>query len=94
MRLTQLADRLAPLVGRAVIDQTGLTGNFDFDLEWTPDNVRVAPAPNDGPRIPPVNPDGPSLFTALREQLGLRLRSTRGPVEVLVIDSVSQPTPD
>ena len=94
MRLTQLADRLASLVGRAVIDQTGLTGNFDFDLEWTPDSASVAQLPNDVPRIPPASQDGPSLFTALQEQLGLRLESKRGPVEVLVIDSVSQPTPD
>ena len=96
--MVDLADRLALYVGRVVVDQTGLAGGFDIDLEWTPDNWRVAP---DGPqlspdilRLPPVSPDGPSLFTALREQLGLRLEATRGPVKVLIIDSVEQPTPD
>lgn len=96
--LAQLADHLARFVDRVVIDQTGLAGNFDLDLEWTPDNWRMAPdGPQlspDIPRLPPVNPDGPSLFTALREQLGLRLESARAPVKVLVIDSVEQPMPD
>ena len=75
--LAELADRLARYVGRVVVDQTGLAGGFDLDLEWTPDQT-----------------NGPSLFTAMQEQLGLKLESTRGPVEVLVIDSVEQPTPD
>jgi uncharacterized protein (TIGR03435 family) len=75
--LAELADRLALYVGRVVVDQTGLAGGFDLDLEWTPDQT-----------------NGPSLFTAMQEQLGLKLESTRGPVEVLVIDSVERPTPD
>jgi uncharacterized protein (TIGR03435 family) len=71
---------LARVVGRIVIDRTGLTGKFDFDLTWAADG----------------NPDaaGPSIFTALQEQLGLKLESTRGPVEVLVIDHVERPVPD
>jgi uncharacterized protein (TIGR03435 family) len=85
----QLADHLARFVDRVVIDQTGLAGTFDFDLEWTPDQWKP-----DAPQQSPIIPNGPSLFTALQEQLGLKLEPTRGPVDVLVIDSVSQPTPD
>ena len=87
--LAQLADHLSPFVNRVVVDQTGLAGEFDFDLEWTPDRSKP-----DAPQQLPTIPNGPSLFTALQEQLGLKLESTRGPVEVLVIDSVERPTPD
>jgi uncharacterized protein (TIGR03435 family) len=77
--------------GRLVIDKTGLSGRFAFNLTWTPDQIpTVAPPPG----IPPVDPNGPSLVTALQEQLGLKLESAKGPVEVLVIDSVERPTPD
>jgi uncharacterized protein (TIGR03435 family) len=99
--LALVADRLASLVGRVVVDKTELEGNFDLDLDWTPDNWRMAQLPPDAsqlppdaPQIPAVDPNGPSLFTALQEQLGLKLEPTRGAVDVLVIDSVSQPTPD
>jgi len=78
--LNTLANRLVPVVGRVVVDRTGLTGEFDFDLLWAAE----------------ANPNatGPSIFTALQEQLGLKLESTRGPVDVLVIDSVEPPAPD
>ena len=87
--LAQLADHLARFVNRVVVDQTGLAGEFDFDLEWTPDQWKLDASPQT-----PNLPNGPSLFTALPEQLGLKLESTRGRVEVLVIDSVERPTPD
>jgi len=77
--------------GRLVVDKTGLIGRFAFNLTWTPEQIPDAAPP---PGIPPIDPNGPSLFTALQEQLGLKLESTRGPVEVLVIDSVNHPTPD
>jgi bla regulator protein blaR1 len=88
--LPDLARVLAtfPAVRRRVIDRTGLTGRFDFDMEWTP----LATA---GPAAPGVPPDaGPTLFTALQEQLGLKLESTKATIGVLVIDSVSQPSPN
>ena len=88
--LPDLAKVLAtfPAVRRRVIDRTGLTGRFDFDMEWTP----LATA---GPAAPGVPPDaGPTLFTALQEQLGLKLESTKETIGVLVIDSVSQPSPN
>ena len=93
MPLSQFANGLAPMVERVVIDRTGLSGNFDLDLEWTPDQ-QLAQGPFGGPDLPPVDPNGPSIFTAVQEQLGLKLESGRGPVDVLVIDSVEQPTPD
>ena len=80
-------------MNRTVADRTGLTGRFNFHLTWTPDQIpqRAAGAPDD---LPPIDPNGPPIFTALQEQLGLKLESTTGPVEVLVIDSVEHPTPD
>jgi uncharacterized protein (TIGR03435 family) len=73
---------------RIVVDRSGLTGTFDFDLQW-------APLPFPGSQASPAGAnDGPSIFTALQEQLGLKLDSQRAPVDVLVIDSVERPTPD
>ena len=71
-------------VQRAVVDRTGLTGTWDIDLTFSPDGF-AAPAatPQDS---------GPSLFTALQEQLGLRLEPSTGPVQVLVIDRIERPT--
>jgi uncharacterized protein (TIGR03435 family) len=78
--LAPLAQRLSPIVGRVVVDRTGLTGKFDFDLKWAQDSSADAA--------------GPSIFTALQEQLGLKLESARGPVDVLVIDHIERPSPD
>ena len=77
--------------GRLVVDKTGLSGRFALNLTWTPEQMPTV-APPSG--IPPIDPNGPSLFTALHEQLGLKLESAKGPVEVLVIDSVERPTAD
>ena len=82
---------LASLLGRPVIDRTGLSGNFDIDLEFAPELVQgLAGAPVDTP--PPARSDLPSVFTALQEQLGLKLESTRAPVDVLVIDRAERPS--
>jgi uncharacterized protein (TIGR03435 family) len=88
--LPQLAAALSNAVGRNVVDKTGLTGNYDVDLTYRPDQIPL----NLPPGLPKIDPNGPSVYTALQEQLGLRLDSGHGPVGVLVIDSVSQPTPD
>jgi len=88
--MTNFARNISPIAGRSVVDKTGLTGGFDGELTWTPDASLGTPQ-DDGP--PPAN-DGPSLFTAIQEQLGLKLDARRGPVEVLVIDSVERPTED
>ena len=92
--LSQVANSLGMFAGRIVQDRTGLAGNYDFELTWTPDNMPPRPAGADGP--PQINgvavdPNGPSLFTAVQEQLGLKLDSQRGPVEMLVIDRAEKP---
>jgi bla regulator protein blaR1 len=93
--LSDVGRNLAPSTGRLVIDRTGLTGRFDLDLEWTPDQMPPPPPPGAPPSVlPPPPADGPSLFAAIQEQLGLKLEATRGPVEVLVIDSAERPQPD
>lgn len=86
------ANNLAMQVGRTVIDKTGLKGEYDFKLEWTPD-VSQPPAPREsGEATAPPDPGGPSIFTALQEQLGLKLESQKGPVEILIIDSIEKPS--
>jgi bla regulator protein blaR1 len=93
--LSMLATTLTRAVDRVVRDRSGLTGNFDFNLEWTPDLMPPLQSGQAPPgALPPLPADGPSIFTALQEQLGLKLESTKGPVDVLVIDSVDHPTPD
>jgi uncharacterized protein (TIGR03435 family) len=79
---------------RVVIDKTGLTGYYDIALNYTPsgDQLPQGPPPPGAPPLPPIDPDGPSFFTAIQEQLGLKLENQRGPVEVVVIDSISPPT--
>ena len=90
--LSLLSSTLArfPAVSRRVIDRTGLTGQFDFDLEWTPLVVPPGVAAPDRPS----SDTGPTIFTALQEQLGLRLESTKETIAVLVIDSVNQASPN
>ena len=95
--IANIVTPLANQLGRPVIDKTGLTGGYDFTLSWLPDGGRGIPAgplPPGAPELPPIDPNAPSLFTALQEQLGLKLEAARGPVEVIVIDSVQQPTED
>lgn len=89
--MAQLATSLAPFVSRFTVDKTGLAGGFDVELTWTPDQ---APPNIAGNGLPDAAPDssGPSVFTALREQLGLKLVSERGPVAVLVMDHLEEPT--
>jgi uncharacterized protein (TIGR03435 family) len=74
----QLAHMLTPVLGRTVIDNTGLKGVYSIDLTWAADD----------------QPSGPSLFTAVQEQLGLKLEAQKGPVETLVIDSAEKPSVD
>ncbi|MGA7156475.1 MAG: TIGR03435 family protein [Acidobacteriaceae bacterium] len=80
---------LTRIVGRTVLDKTGLKGDYDFTLHWTPDDSPTGP---DGANANPGDSLGPSIFTALQEQLGLKLEAQRGPVEVLVIDQVELPS--
>jgi len=88
--MRQYAAILSDLVGRPVMDRTGLAGNFSAVVTYTPDNGLRAI----GADQPAIDPNAPSIFTALQEQLGLKLESTRGPVEVLVIDHIERPSED
>lgn len=72
---------------RAVVDQTGLSGSYDFDLEWMPDETQFGGAVRGTP-----DPTKPDLFATMQQQLGLRLEATRGPIEALVIDQVERPS--
>jgi hypothetical protein len=84
--MSNLAKSLASepeIAGRAVVDKTGLTGGYDFTLRWTSDDPRSAPSDSDA--------QWPSLFTALEEQLGLKLTPEKQPVDIIVVDSVEMP---
>jgi uncharacterized protein (TIGR03435 family) len=94
MPLSQLANLLSPRVERPVKDQTGLTGTFALDLQWRPEQAQ----PGGSPDSLGVSGSGrlddlpTSIFTALQEQLGLKLQPTKGRMDVLVIDHVERPT--
>lgn len=89
-----LAQVLSGILGRPVVDKTSLAGKYDFVLEWTPDPGADARAQGfgDGVTEPAPAPGGPSIFTALQEQLGLRLEAQKGPVENIVIDRAEKPS--
>jgi uncharacterized protein (TIGR03435 family) len=94
--IAQIIPTLADLVGRPVIDKTGLNGLYDFALKYAPELGRNAGPFGPPPGAPPpaVDPDAPSLPAALQEQVGLKLDAARGPVEVVVIDKFEKPTLD
>jgi uncharacterized protein (TIGR03435 family) len=89
MPLSSLVSNLTNAVGRTVVDKTGLTGKYNFELKWNPEQGVQANADNG--QADPEN-SAPSLFTALQEQLGLKLQSSKGPVETLVVDHVEMPS--
>lgn len=78
------------VLDRPVVDKTGLTGKYDFDLDWAPDETQF------GGEVPiaPVDAASPPFFVALEQQLGLHLQAKRGPVDALVIDSAQRPSAD
>jgi uncharacterized protein (TIGR03435 family) len=98
--LGPLIRQLSQQLNRPVLDKTGLTGEYDFTLPWTPEEFQVSvfkyaegnELPSEG--ISSAEPAGPSIFTAIEEQLGLKLKTAKGPVEVLVVDHVEPPTPN
>jgi uncharacterized protein (TIGR03435 family) len=91
LSIGSLAGGLIRFAGRSVVDETGLAGYYDYELRWTPDQP-PEPRPGEPPLV--IDPNGPSLGTALQEQLGLRLESRRVPMKVVVIDRAELPTPD
>jgi uncharacterized protein (TIGR03435 family) len=90
MGLDVLVRALSREAGRQVVDRTELSGNFDWDLAFTPQPFLERSFDRD--RFPPIDPSGPSVFTAVQEQLGLKLESRKGEGSVLVIDHVEHPT--
>jgi bla regulator protein blaR1 len=85
------------LGGQIVLDQTGLKGEYDFTLKWTPDSgfsASAAGSGQDSGTAPLPDPSGTSIFTALKEQLGLKLETKKAPVDVLVITHVERPSPN
>lgn len=90
LEIPNLIRYLAGQVGRDVLDQTGLTEKYNFKFSFSPDLNR--PADIASPDAPRADTSGPSIFTALQEQLGLRLDTQKAPVEILVIDSVQKPS--
>jgi uncharacterized protein (TIGR03435 family) len=89
LSMAMLARMLSGSLGSAVVDQTGIKGVFDLTLEWTPDEVQSPGKPAGEAAEPAV---GPSIFTALQEQLGLKLEKQKAPVEMIVIDRIEKPT--
>jgi uncharacterized protein (TIGR03435 family) len=91
MTMPRLAGLLRDRVGRPVIDRTDLTAVYDLELQWSSD-LGLQQSPPGSAGASELTPDGVSLFTALQEQLGLKLDATRGPVDVIVIDGAEPPT--
>jgi len=99
--MSMFADVLSRQLGRPVVDKTGLTGKYDFTLKWTPEEHEgqmfkgAGPGADPGaapPPPPPAEAAGPSIFTAVQEQLGLKLEAEKSPMTVLVIDHVEKPS--
>lgn len=83
MSMAAFAERLSRVADRPVVDATGLQGAFNFELKWTPDTAQAKPSANPGTQLADAPP---SLFTAIEEQLGLKLEPRKMPVEFLVVD--------
>jgi len=82
LTVTIIAEELSQITGRIAVDKTGLTGRYDLKLQWSPDDAAATEA------------EFPTLFTAIQEQLGLKLEPAKEPVPVLVIDHIDLPTPN
>jgi uncharacterized protein (TIGR03435 family) len=92
---------LSFVLARPVVDETGLTDRYDFDLKWSEEFDGRQIAKDKGVPIPPdahppegaaSDPAGPSLFTAIEKQLGLKLEAGKGPVDIIVVDRAEKPT--
>ena len=83
VKMSEFADALSPFVDRPVLDRTNLDGRFDLQLDWSPDQTTSV-----------LEGDLVSIFTAIQEQLGLKLEPARGGVDVMVIDVAHRPSPD
>ncbi len=91
--MSRLADTLASRLGRPVVDSTGIKGVFDLELKWTPDESQPR-GPKESMEPLPVDDGagGPTIYTALQEQLGLKLEARKGTAEILIIDHIEKPS--
>lgn len=85
---------LTQRLNRTIVDKTGLAGRFDLRLQWSPDVGEAPFDPGGNPLPPAADSSGVSILTAIQQQLGLKLESQKGPVEMFVIDSVEKPSPN
>jgi len=95
VQISSIADQLSSILGRTVVDKTGLAGDYDFTLKYTPDMPQAQPGfgnPQDSTAAPPADPSAPSIFVAVQEQIGLKLEPQKGPVDVYVVDRVEKPS--
>ena len=90
--LSEFVRVLSTVMGRSVLDRTGLTATYDISVGFTPDSLTAGLPPNNVVPATPSDSAPPSIVTALQEQLGLKLEATKGAVEVLVIDHIERPT--
>ena len=91
--MRMLANWLGIRVGRDVVDKTGLEGTYDLTMHWDADSQRLTTAdPGQGPVDTPSDSSGLTIFTALKQQLGLKLEPQKGPVEIIIIDHLEKPS--
>ena len=90
--VSQLVSALTQMLGRTVVNEIGLKGKYDFTLKWTPDDAAAERTPGEDAAQESAQDSGPSIFTAIQEQLGLKLEAAKRPVECLVIDHVEMPS--
>jgi bla regulator protein blaR1 len=91
--MSTLARLISQVIGRPVLDHTGLPGKYEFTLKWTPDEFDL-PATAEQPDSTSPEPAGTSIFTVIQDQLGLKLESTKSPVDILVVDHIEPATPN
>ena len=87
--MRQLAETLSQVLDRPVLDTTEIRGSFDFTLNWTADDRQSLPRPGEG-QLPNPGTPGPSIFTAMQQQLGLKLEARKSGVDVLVVDQAQK----
>src|SRR6478735_8914868 len=87
-----LAQQFSLRLGRTEMDMTGLMGNYLIDLQWTADEGAIPFLEGSSDPVPPPDPQGQTILTALNEQLGLKIESRMAPVDVIVIDHIQRPS--
>ncbi len=93
VKVAMIADQLSRIVGRSVIDKTGLTGSYDFNLKYLPEGAApMGRGPESAEASAPSDSQMPSIFAAVQEQLGLKLEGQKGPVDLYIIDRLEKPS--